>query len=210
MVPRDPLASEVQTPRFRMRARGALHLGMLGRTVHAGMAAERMLECDYRPTVLRGQVIFVGRHRGTVRLVRLDRSPLAHTPEPIRGRHLGDHGLIAEGRWLHDQSAGRWPVATTLPPVADRALGVMDRLATREDGPIRPHLRWRDLSSVVRWDRRVNMPGPASMLVFVVVLLVLAVRERSRGERPSADPENCQRHQAGMQPPSPNHLVLHT
>src|SRR5258705_13858963 len=139
--------------------------------MRAVVAAEGMLKRDHRPAVLRGQVILVRRHRGAIRLVWLDRSPLAHAPEPVRGRHLGDHGFIAEGRRLHDQSAGGWPVATALPAVADRALGLMDRLATREDGPIGPNLRRRELSSVARWDGRVDMSGP--MLVFVFVLLVL-------------------------------------
>src|SRR6266850_6556676 len=124
------------------------------------MAAERMLECDHRPAVLRGQVIVVGRHRGAVRFVWLDGSSFAHTPGPIRGRHLGDHGFIPEGRGLHDQSAGRWPVATTLPAVADCALGFIDRLATREDGPIGPDLRRRDLSSVASGTGAWMCPAP--------------------------------------------------
>src|SRR5260370_6518418 len=173
------------------------------------MAAERMLECDHRPAVLRGQVILVGRHRGAVRFVWLDRSPFAHTPEPVRGRHLGDHSSIAEGRGLHDQSAGGWPVATTLPAVADRALGFIDRLATREDGPIGPDLRRRDLSSVARWDARVDVPSPASLLVFVAGLLVLAVRERPRSESPGAHGDDRQRQQADVQQRSTNHLFLH-
>src|SRR5207245_3950054 len=106
---------------------------------------------------------------------------------------LGDHGVIPEGRGLHDQSAGRWPVATTLPAVADRALGFIDRLATREDGPIGPDLRRRDLSSVARWVGRADVPGPASMLVCVAGLLVLAVRERPRGASPGADGDGRQR-----------------
>src|SRR5438445_13544194 len=139
---------------------------------------------------IRVQFIIVCSQRVSVRFVWLDGSPFAHTPEPVRGRHLGDHGVIAEGRGLHDQSAGGWPVATTLPAVADRALGFIDRLATREDGLIGPDLRRRDLSSVVRGDGRVDMPGP--LLVFVVVLLVLAIRERLRGEIPGADRDGCQ------------------
>src|SRR5438128_2686329 len=154
-----------------------------------------MLERDHRPAVVRRQVIFIGRHRGAVRLVWLNGSSLAHTPEPVGGCHLRDHGVVAERRRLHDQSAGGWPVATTLPAVADRALGVVDRLAAREDGPIGPNLRPRDSGSVVRWDGRVDMPGPASMLVFVVVLLILVVRERPRGESPGAERDGYQRQQ---------------
>ena len=74
----------------------------------------------------------------------------------------------------------------------------MDCLAAREDGPIGPNLRPRDSGSVVRWDGRVDMPGPASMLVFVVVLLILVVRERSRGESPGAERDGYQRQQGDM------------
>ena len=74
----------------------------------------------------------------------------------------------------------------------------MDRLATRENRPIGPNLRPRDSGSVVRWDGRVDMPGPASMLVFVVVLLILVVRERPRGESPGAERDGYQRQQADM------------
>ena len=114
-------------------------------------------------------------------------------------------GLLLSGRLSDDQrKAAGWALflvgALTTIPLALEILG--DRALESQRGH-------RDLSSVARWDGRVDVPSPASMLVFVAGLLVLAVRERPRGESPGADGDGRQRQQADMEQRSTNHLFLH-
>ena len=113
-------------------------LRVLARDVRAAVSGQRVGVRDDGPSVVHRQLALPGRHRGALRLERLDEPALADPPHPVVAGHLRDHLLVGEIARFRREVRGARALAVALLAVAQRALRGVDLLAFGDHLGVRP------------------------------------------------------------------------